>query len=250
MAHTEAADPTPPTPAGPGLEPAGTGVAFAVVFRGYDRRQVDEYVNALAARAARESSALRAAESRLAEDNGFSRPRAEADGELPGLGKRIETVLAAAEAEARALLAEAQADAEEARIGAQAVAAALRAAAEAEVAQLRSRAEAEVAELRAQAREEADARRSANPGQGTPPARTARSAPATEPGQSAGSDEAAELARAALAEARTQTGDLLAARAQVVAELAEIRELIDRVTRTAERPPRRSVTRRRPVPRA
>jgi hypothetical protein len=50
-----------------------TGVTFTVALRGYDRREVNEYITALTERVNRQSAALRLAEERLSElDNGGS----------------------------------------------------------------------------------------------------------------------------------------------------------------------------------
>lgn len=90
------------------------GATFDVVLRGYDRRQVNEYVSALAERVERESSALRAAERELGElrDRDFGRQAsseqsADATG-TDGLGAVVESIVANAESEVRARLTDAE----------------------------------------------------------------------------------------------------------------------------------------------
>ncbi|MFD5826127.1 DivIVA domain-containing protein [Lentzea sp. NPDC060358] len=80
------------------VEPAGGQDRFAVVFRGYDRQQVDEYVQALQERAARLEKAVRDGVADLPEHADLDVPGAAA-----GIGSRIERVLKLAEAEAAEL---------------------------------------------------------------------------------------------------------------------------------------------------
>jgi DivIVA domain-containing protein len=130
-------------------------VRFPIVLRGYDRRQVDEYVRVAEKRVDRHEKARRVAERRLAKAQ-VPGPRAAEPDEDDGLGKRIEKILEVAKSEAGAvkeqaaeesakLLAAAEktvADAESARVETER-------AARAEARLILSRAEKEAATIRA-----------------------------------------------------------------------------------------------------
>ncbi|GLY39033.1 hypothetical protein Amsp01_050570 [Amycolatopsis sp. NBRC 101858] len=130
---------------------ADSSVRFAVVLRGYDRHQVDEYVQALQERVARFA------------EGGVPQPRPPAEPAASGVGARIEKILGLAEAEAAAIRAAAEEDAEKIRADARsAVADAedVRRTAEAEAQRearlIVARAEEEAAEVRALHRELSD----------------------------------------------------------------------------------------------
>ncbi|MDT8915200.1 DivIVA domain-containing protein [Amycolatopsis sp. PS_44_ISF1] len=72
-------------------------VRFPVVLRGYDRRQVDEYVRVAEKRLDRHEKARRMAERKLAK---VPAPRAGEADPANGLGKRIEKILEVAKSEA------------------------------------------------------------------------------------------------------------------------------------------------------
>ncbi|WP_290056358.1 DivIVA domain-containing protein [Amycolatopsis solani] len=134
-------------------------VRFSVVLRGYDRRQVDEYVQALQERVARQGQALADAEARLA-DGGVPHPRPSPEPAAPGIGASIDKLLGVAEAEATAIRAAAEREAAEIRAGVRGAAEeaeALRGAAEAdakrEAGLIIARAEEEAAGIRAAHRE-------------------------------------------------------------------------------------------------
>lgn len=74
-------------------------VRFPVVMRGYDRRQVDEYVRVVEKRVERHERARKAAERKLSRAN-IPGPRAAETDLSSGLGKRIEKILEVAESEA------------------------------------------------------------------------------------------------------------------------------------------------------
>jgi DivIVA domain-containing protein len=74
-------------------------VRFPIVLRGYDRRQVDEYVRVAEKRVDRHEKARRVAERRLAKAQVPTPRAAEPDG-AAGLGKRIEKILEVAKSEA------------------------------------------------------------------------------------------------------------------------------------------------------
>jgi DivIVA domain-containing protein len=77
-------------------------VRFPIVLRGYDRRQVDEYIRVAEKRVERHEKARRLAERRLAKAQVPAPRTAEADN-AGGLGKRIEKILEVAKAEAEAV---------------------------------------------------------------------------------------------------------------------------------------------------
>ncbi|MEV4052944.1 hypothetical protein AB0J55_17310 [Amycolatopsis sp. NPDC049688] len=132
-------------------------VRFPIVLRGYDRRQVDEYVRVAEKRIDRHEKARRVAERRLAKAQ-VPAPRAAEPDDAAGLGRRIEKILQVAKAEAAEIREQARKEGDELR------AAAEKAAAEAEAA----RAETELAARRdaeqiiARAEEEAAAVRAAH----------------------------------------------------------------------------------------
>ncbi|MEV7098770.1 hypothetical protein AB0M80_38650 [Amycolatopsis sp. NPDC051045] len=74
-------------------------VRFPIVLRGYDRRQVDEYVRVAEKRVDRHEKARRVAERRLAKAQ-VPAPRAGEPDDAAGLGKRIEKILQVAKSEA------------------------------------------------------------------------------------------------------------------------------------------------------
>jgi DivIVA domain-containing protein len=77
-------------------------VRFPVVLRGYDRRQVDEYVRVVEKRVDRHEKARRTLERRLAKAQVPAPRAAEAD-PASGLGKRIEKILELTKSEAEAI---------------------------------------------------------------------------------------------------------------------------------------------------
>ncbi len=80
-------------------ETTESDVQFPIVLRGYDRRQVDEYVRTAEKRVERQEKARRAAERRLAKAQ-VPTPRTAEPDQAGGLGKRIEKILAVAKTEA------------------------------------------------------------------------------------------------------------------------------------------------------
>ncbi|MET8849826.1 hypothetical protein [Amycolatopsis sp. NPDC004625] len=134
------------------LEP---DVRFPIVLRGYDRRQVDEYVRVAEKRADRQEKARRVAERRLAKAQ-VPAPRAAEPDDAAGLGQRIDKILQVARAEAAAIKDQARQESAELRAAAeQAVAEAEAAGAETERAARReaqtilARAEEEATTIRA-----------------------------------------------------------------------------------------------------
>ncbi|MEV6823795.1 hypothetical protein [Amycolatopsis sp. NPDC051102] len=130
-------------------------VRFPIVLRGYDRRQVDEYVRVAEKRVDRHEKARRVAERRLAKAQ-VPAPRAAEPDDAAGLGRRIEKILQVAKAEAAAIVEQARKEGEELRAAAEkAVAEAEAARAETDRAAQRdaqtilSRAEEEAATIRA-----------------------------------------------------------------------------------------------------
>ncbi|SEP38508.1 DivIVA domain-containing protein [Amycolatopsis saalfeldensis] len=77
-------------------------VRFPVVLRGYDRRQVDEYVRVAEKRLDRHEKARRMAERKLAKAQ-VPTPRAGEADPARGLGRRIEKILEVAKSEADAI---------------------------------------------------------------------------------------------------------------------------------------------------
>ena len=133
----------------------GAASPFSSAVRGYDRRQVDEYVTELEnrARQVRERAGavgrdLAQARRRLAEQE---RPS------YAGLGSGIGQLLRLAEEQATELVHEARSAAEEVKAAARLDAAGIRAAAEDEAAGLRAAAKRETGELRGAAEAEAEA---------------------------------------------------------------------------------------------
>ncbi|MGW4062809.1 hypothetical protein ACWEGE_31315 [Amycolatopsis sp. NPDC004747] len=130
-------------------------VRFPIVLRGYDRRQVDEYVRVAEKRVDRHEKARRLAERRLAKAQVPAPRSGEPDG-AAGLGKRIEKILQVAKSEAAEIKEQARQEGEALRAAAEKSAAeAERARAETERAAQReadliiSRAEEEAAAIRA-----------------------------------------------------------------------------------------------------
>ncbi len=80
-------------------ETTESDVRFPLVLRGYDRRQVDEYVRTVEKRVERQEKARRMAERRLAKTQ-VPAPRVAEPDQASGLGKRIEKILAVAKTEA------------------------------------------------------------------------------------------------------------------------------------------------------
>ncbi|MEU3627845.1 hypothetical protein BS329_09170 [Amycolatopsis coloradensis] len=80
-------------------ETTESDVRFPIVLRGYDRRQVDEYVRMAEKRVGRQEKARRTAERRLAKAQ-VPAPRTAGPDQASGLGRRIEKILAVAKAEA------------------------------------------------------------------------------------------------------------------------------------------------------
>ncbi|WP_103355790.1 hypothetical protein [Amycolatopsis sp. CA-128772] len=132
-------------------------VRFPIVLRGYDRRQVDEYVRVAEKRVDRHEKARRVAERRLAKAQ-VPAPRAAEPDDAAGLGRRIEKILQVAKAEAAEVEEQARKEAEETR------AAAEKAAAEAETARAETEraARREAQAIIARAEEEAAAIRAAH----------------------------------------------------------------------------------------
>ncbi|MDQ7811007.1 hypothetical protein Q5425_45405 [Amycolatopsis sp. A133] len=93
----------------PETEPE-SDVRFPIVLRGYDRRQVDEYVRVAEKRVDRHEKARRVAERRLAKAQ-VPAPRAAEPDEAAGLGRRIEKILQVAKSEAAEIKETAQQDA-------------------------------------------------------------------------------------------------------------------------------------------
>jgi DivIVA domain-containing protein len=77
-------------------------IRFPVVLRGYDRRQVDEYVRVAEKRLDRHEKARRMAERKLAKAQ-VPTPRSGETDPAHGLGKRIEKILEVAKSEAEAI---------------------------------------------------------------------------------------------------------------------------------------------------
>jgi DivIVA domain-containing protein len=86
-------------------------VRFPVVLRGYDRRQVDEYVRTVEKRVDRHEKARRVAERRLAKAS-VPLPRPPEADQASGLGRRIEKILAVAKAEAEEIKEQARKESE------------------------------------------------------------------------------------------------------------------------------------------
>ncbi|MFD9702533.1 DivIVA domain-containing protein [Lentzea sp. NPDC059081] len=128
------------------VEPATGGQErFAVVFRGYDRQQVDEYVQALQERALRLERAVRDGVAVLPE-------HVEVDAAVTGIGSRIERVLTLAEAEAAELRDEALRECSELCDAAKGFKEETERAARSEARRIVAHAEGEAAELRSAAR--------------------------------------------------------------------------------------------------
>jgi DivIVA domain-containing protein len=86
-------------------------VRFPIVLRGYDRRQVDEYVRVTEKRVDRHEKARRVAERRLAKAQ-IPAPRAAVTDQASGLGKRIEKILEVAKSEAEEIREQARKESE------------------------------------------------------------------------------------------------------------------------------------------
>src|SRR6185369_4716017 len=147
---------------------------FTVVLRGYDRPQVDDFVQRLNAALAQSEAARAEAEQRLGEAQRRHRAADQAKQleessrpTLSGLGTRVEQILRLAEEQANEHRGETKRDAEGIVSGsrleareitdkARAEAAAMKASAERDASNLRTVAEREAAEVRVQARREAD----------------------------------------------------------------------------------------------
>jgi DivIVA domain-containing protein len=86
-------------------------VRFPIVLRGYDRRQVDEYVRVAEKRVDRHEKARRVAERRLAKAQ-VPAPRSADQEGAAGLGKRIEKILEVAKAEAAEIKEQARRESE------------------------------------------------------------------------------------------------------------------------------------------
>jgi DivIVA domain-containing protein len=86
-------------------------VRFPIVLRGYDRRQVDEYVRTAEKRVDRHEKARRVAERRLAKAQ-VPAPRAPEPDGAAGLGKRIEKILEVAKSEAAEIKEQARQESE------------------------------------------------------------------------------------------------------------------------------------------
>ncbi|KDN22009.1 hypothetical protein [Amycolatopsis rifamycinica] len=130
-------------------------IRFPIVLRGYDRRQVDEYVRLAEKRVDRHEKARRVAERRLAKAQ-VPAPRAPEPDGAAGLGRRIEKILQVAKSEAAEIKEQARKESEELLAAAEKTAAeAQRAreeterAAEQEAQLIISRAEEEAAAIRA-----------------------------------------------------------------------------------------------------
>ncbi|WP_410592850.1 hypothetical protein [Amycolatopsis sp. lyj-23] len=93
-------------------------VRFPIVLRGYDRRQVDEYVRGAEKRIDRHEKARRVAERRLAKAQ-VPAPRAGEPDEAAGLGRRIEKILQVAKTEAAEIKDQARKDSDELRAAAE-----------------------------------------------------------------------------------------------------------------------------------
>ncbi|GHG03235.1 MULTISPECIES: DivIVA domain-containing protein [Amycolatopsis] len=91
--------------------PPESDVRFPLVLRGYDRRQVDEYVRLVEKRVDRHEKARRVAERRLAKAQVPAPRAAEPDG-AAGLGRRIEKILQVAKSEAAEIKEQARREAE------------------------------------------------------------------------------------------------------------------------------------------
>ncbi|MFI9450037.1 DivIVA domain-containing protein [Amycolatopsis sp. NPDC052450] len=87
-------------------------VRFPIVLRGYDRRQVDEYVRATEKRVDRHEKARRTAERRLAKAQ-VPAPRTAETNQANGLGRRIEKIIAVAKAEAEEIKKQARKESED-----------------------------------------------------------------------------------------------------------------------------------------
>jgi cell division septum initiation protein DivIVA len=121
----------PPDSTGSALPPDRTGVVqFDVVMRGYDRRQVDDYI-----------ASLYAAHAKLQAELRRGRPSFEA------LGERVSQILVIAEAEADEMREHARQDAAQTRRQAEVEAEALGAAARRELEELEERRTALLADL-------------------------------------------------------------------------------------------------------
>ncbi|MET8995853.1 hypothetical protein [Amycolatopsis sp. Hca4] len=92
--------------------PPESDVRFPIVLRGYDRRQVDEYVRVAEKRVDRHEKARRVAERRLAKAQVPAPRAAEPDG-AAGLGRRIEKILEVAKSEAAEIKEQARRESEE-----------------------------------------------------------------------------------------------------------------------------------------
>jgi DivIVA domain-containing protein len=130
-------------------------VRFPLVLRGYDRRQVDEYVRVAEKRVDRHEKARRVAERRLAKAQ-VPGPRTAEPDDAAGLGRRIEKILQVAKSEAAAIKEQARkdseallADAEKTATEAEKARAETERAAEREAQLIVSRAEEEAATIRA-----------------------------------------------------------------------------------------------------
>lgn len=121
-------------------------ITFTSAWRGYRRRQVNEYILALTERARRDSEALRDAEQELARlrgsgvDSAAPEPEAQQD-QRAGLGAVIDRIVTLATQEAHALVTAAEEDTAAARTAAE---------------QLRTQSETESAAILAEARREAE----------------------------------------------------------------------------------------------
>ncbi len=91
--------------------PPESDVRFPIVLRGYDRRQVDEYVRVAEKRVDRHEKARRVAERRLAKAQVPAPRAAEPDG-AAGLGRRIEKILQVAKSEAAEIKEQARRESE------------------------------------------------------------------------------------------------------------------------------------------
>ncbi|UOZ10696.1 DivIVA domain-containing protein [Amycolatopsis sp. WQ 127309] len=86
-------------------------VRFPIVLRGYDRRQVDEYVRVAEKRVERHEKARRVAERRLTKAQ-IPAPRTAVSEQERGLGKRIEKILEVAKSEAEEIKEQARKESE------------------------------------------------------------------------------------------------------------------------------------------
>jgi DivIVA domain-containing protein len=89
-----------------------SAVRFPIVLRGYDRRQVDEYVRVAEKRIERHEKARRVAERKLGKAQ-VPAPRSAEPDQADGLGKRIEKILEVAKAEAGEIREQARKESEE-----------------------------------------------------------------------------------------------------------------------------------------